>query len=181
MLNIPNTLTIFRIILIPVFLTAVVYRRFDYAFYVFVAAAITDKLDGAIARLTKKSTPLGRFLDPMADKFMLVTSFIVFLIVKLIPVWLAILVISRDIIIVAGWLLLYLTGHAIRVEPSRLGKFAIASQFVLFTVILIELNYGSMGFLRELFIWLTAVFTAASGLQYIQRGLVFANEKKSGS
>lgn len=180
-MNIPNALTILRIILIPAFITAAVYKRYDYAFYIFITAALTDKLDGMLARLLKRSTPLGAFLDPLADKFMLVASFIVFFIEGLIPVWLAIVVVSRDIIVTVGWLLLYLTGHTAKVEPSRLGKLAIAAQFLLFTVILIEINFRAGGSAKSPLVWAAAVLAAASGLQYIQRGLRLASERKTGS
>ena len=77
-LNLPNTITIARIVIIPLFITAVIYKRYDYALYLFVIAALTDALDGLIARLTNQKTVFGTFLDPLADKFLLVTSFILF-------------------------------------------------------------------------------------------------------
>ncbi|MDA8087451.1 MAG: CDP-alcohol phosphatidyltransferase family protein, partial [Nitrospiraceae bacterium] len=94
-LNIPNILTLIRIILIPCFATAAAYKRFDLAFFIFLFAALTDKLDGMIARMSGKSPDIGSFLDPLADKFMLITAFIVFLTLHIIPVWLAIVVLSR--------------------------------------------------------------------------------------
>lgn len=179
-LTVPNVLTIIRLIAIPGFVIATVYHRYDYAFYIFIGAAITDKLDGTIARLTGKSTPLGAFLDPLADKFMLTAASLVFFIFKLIPVWLAILIISRDIIIMTGWVLLTFIGHSVKISPSRLGKLAVAAQFALFTLILVEINYGILYALKSMFVWLSAVLTVASGLQYIQRGLQLASEKKPG-
>ncbi|HBR22676.1 MAG TPA: CDP-diacylglycerol--glycerol-3-phosphate 3-phosphatidyltransferase, partial [Nitrospiraceae bacterium] len=77
----------------------------------FIVAALTDALDGFIARLTNQKTELGTFLDPLADKFLLVTSFILFSLNDLVPKWLAITVISRDVIVVIGWVLVYLITH----------------------------------------------------------------------
>lgn len=181
MFNIPNILTILRIILIPVFVIASVYGRWDYALYIFLAAAVTDKLDGMIARLSGTSTPLGGFLDPLADKFMLLTAFVVLTIYHLIPAWLAITVISRDIIIITGWLSLAISGFKIKVEPSRLGKLATAAQFTFITYALVVFNYGILHPARPWLVWLTAALATASGLQYIQRGLKkIAGERKTG-
>ncbi|MDA8388968.1 MAG: CDP-alcohol phosphatidyltransferase family protein [Nitrospiraceae bacterium] len=175
----PNILTLTRIILIPCFATAVSYRKFDWAFFIFLAAAVSDKLDGTIARLSGKQSDLGSVLDPLADKFMLITSFTVFLVLRLVPVWLAIAVLSRDIIIILGWGLLSLAGGSVRIEPSRTGKLAIASQFTLLTAVLFRINYGFItADVIAALVWTTAGLTAASGLQYMQRGLRIASEKK---
>lgn len=182
MLNIPNILTIIRLILIPGFAIAIVYQSYDYALYIFIGAAVTDKLDGAIARLTGKSTPLGAFLDPLADKFMLITASLLFFLFKLIPVWLAILIITRDIIIMTGWFLLTLILHASprRMNPTRLGKLAVAAQFALFSVILVEINFNMLYVLKDLLIWFSAGLTVLSGIDYIQKGLFIASEHKTG-
>lgn len=178
-LTVPNVLTAIRIILIPCFVIAATYERYDYALYIFAGAAITDKLDGMIARVFRTSTPLGAFLDPLADMSMLLTAFAVFFMHGQIPTWVAILVISRNIIIVAGWVLLTLTGHSVKSEPLWSGKLAIAAQFVLLTAVLLRINYGiitahMLGFL----IWTTAALTAVSGLQYIGKGLKIASADK---
>ena len=178
-LNVPNILTLLRIILIPAFATAVSYHRFDLAFYIFLTAAVTDKMDGMIARLSGKSTDLGSVLDPLADKFMLITSFMVFLILRLIPVWLAIAVLSRDIIVILGWGLLSLLGGSVRIEPTRTGKLAIAAQFTLLTAVLFRMNYGIITeAVIAALVWAAAGLTAVSGLQYVERGLKIASERK---
>ena len=98
-LNIPNIITFIRIVIIPVFVTALIYRRYDYALFLFIAAAVSDALDGLLARITKQKTKLGAFLDPLADKSLLVTSFVLFSVYGWIPMWLTIIVISRDLIV----------------------------------------------------------------------------------
>ncbi len=175
-LNIPNFITFVRIIIIPVFVTALIYKRYDYALYLFVFAAVSDMLDGLLARVTKQKTKLGAFLDPLADKSLLVTAFILFSVYDWIPLWLTITVISRDVIVVLGWISLHLTSHTTKIEPSLTGKAAIASQLILiaYTLLSINLNvpppYGWM-------LWTVATLTAVSGLQYIYRGLKQASEK----
>jgi cardiolipin synthase len=174
-LNIPNTLTITRIVIIPVFVTAVLYRRYEYALYLFAGAGITDFLDGLAARLTNQKTVMGTFLDPLADKFLLVTSFILFAVYGWIPKWLAIAVISRDLVVVVGWLLLYLITHNSRVEPVFTGKLAIALQLIVLAYILLGVNLPSLPPLPNFFFLLTAAVTALSGLQYIYRGFTLTN------
>jgi cardiolipin synthase len=170
-LNIPNTFTITRIVIIPVFITAIIYKRYDYALYLFVIAAITDILDGLFARIKNQKTALGTFLDPIADKFLIVTSFIILATYGWIPKWLAITVISRDIIVVTGWFLLYLVTGISRVEPSVLGKATIWIQSIFIVYVLIEMNFLSMPVFHNLLRWVTAGITITSGLHYIYRGL----------
>lgn len=170
-LNIPNTLTITRIVIIPVFITSIIYKRYDYALYLFIFAALTDVFDGLCARLTNQKTALGTFLDPLADKFFLVTTFIVLSVNKLIPKWLTITVISRDIIIIIGWLLLYLVSNISRVEPSLLGKTTIWVQSFLIAYILLDINIHFLPDYTNILYLVTAGFTMLSGFHYIYRGL----------
>jgi cardiolipin synthase (CMP-forming) len=169
-LNIPNTLTILRIIIIPVFVTAIIYGEYRTALYLFVAAALTDMLDGLVARLTDQKTPLGTFLDPLADKFLLVTTFILFAIHDWIPTWLAIVVISRDLIVVIGWFLLYMITHNSKVEPVALGKVAIALQLILLAYVLLSINMQSLPAPPNALLFMTAAVTCISGLHYIYKG-----------
>ncbi len=170
-LNLPNILTLTRIILLPIFVASMIYRRYDYALYIFAIAAITDTLDGLIARIKGLKTPLGTFLDPLADKFLLITSFILLTIYNFIPLWLTITVISRDIIIVTGWVVVYLVTHTAKVEPSIVGKIAISLQLLLICYVLLEINIPSIPDLNEYLVYLTALFTILSGLHYIYRSL----------
>jgi len=170
-LNIPNTLTIGRIVLIPVFLTTVVYKRYDYAFYLFIVAAITDMFDGLFARLKGQKTSLGMFLDPLADKFLIVTAIIILSVYGSIPKWLAITVISRDIIVVIGWFLLYLVKGIAKVEPSLPGKATIWVQSVFIAYVLMNMTFFSLPALYPVLQWITAGITIISGIHYIYRGL----------
>jgi cardiolipin synthase len=176
-MSLPNIITLVRIILIPVLVTALIYRRYDYALGLFVFASLTDMLDGLLARITDQKTKLGAFLDPLADKALLLTSFILFSVYGWIPKWLTITVISRDLIVTLGWLLLYLTSHITRVAPTIIGKAAIASQLLLIAYVLLAINVPS---LPDEAPWpamlIVATLTIVSGLQYVYRGLT-QNEK----
>ncbi|MDO9287229.1 MAG: CDP-alcohol phosphatidyltransferase family protein [Thermodesulfovibrionales bacterium] len=170
-LNLPNTITIARIVIIPLFITTVIYKRYDYALYLFVIAALTDALDGLIARLTNQKTVFGTFLDPLADKFLLVTSFILFSMNGWLPKWLTITVISRDIIVIIGWVLIYLTTHISNVQPTITGKAAIAMQLIVLCYVLLTVNIVSLPKMPDVLILVTAALTIISGLHYIYRGL----------
>lgn len=164
-----------RIVIIPVFITSIVYDRYRYALYLFSCAAVTDVLDGLMARLTNQKTQLGTFLDPLADKFLLVTTFIVFAVYGWIPKWVAIAVISRDLIVVIGWFLLFMLTDNSRVEPAIMGKAAIALQVLTLAYVLLSINFKALPPAPNSLFWLTAAVTCLSGLQYIFRGFKSAN------
>ncbi len=176
-INLPNALTVARIILIPIFITAVIYKKHPHAFFLFVLAAITDLLDGYIARVTDQKTALGTFLDPLADKLLLMSSFILFSFQAWIPLWLTIIVISRDIIVVIGWFLLYMITHEVRIEPVMLGKTAIAFQLVTLALVLLSVNMRAITIPKEFLFLVTAALTALSGLQYVYKGLRIADAR----
>jgi cardiolipin synthase len=170
-LNIPNTLTITRILIIPVFVTVIIYKRYDYALYLFIFAAITDVFDGFLARLKNQKTVLGTFLDPLADKFLIVTSFIILSTYGMIAKWLAITVISRETIVIIGWFLLYIITGKANVEPSSLGKATIWVQSIFIAVVLMNINYFSFPSIYLVPQVITAGLTILSALHYIYRGL----------
>jgi cardiolipin synthase len=176
-MNLPNTLTVTRIVLIPVFITTLEYKRYDYSLYIFVLAAFSDLLDGQLARLSNQRTQLGRYLDPLADKFMLVTSYAFFAYYGWVPAWLAIIVISRDVIILTGVLLLYFLTHTLRAEPSIPGKASTVIQLLLMFSVLLNINYGILPDTKVVLIWAAACITSLSGLHYIYKGLKLAGKK----
>lgn len=173
-INLPNFLTILRILAIPIFITTIIYHKYLTALSVFICAAITDALDGLIARLTKQQTDLGRFLDPLADKILLTTSFILFAYYGWIPIWLTIIVITRDTIVVVGWFILYLVKDTTQINPSILGKTAIAMQLIFIAYKILQINYAGFPNYSILMV-LTAFFTVISGLQYIYKGFAYSN------
>jgi len=176
-LTIPNIITFIRIIIVPAFVTALIYERHDYALILFITAGLSDALDGFIARVAKQKTRFGAFLDPLADKCLLIISFILFAVYGLIPKWLTIAIISRDVIVTLGWFLLYISSNIKKPEPTIMGKAAIALQVLLIAYILLEINFLSIPEPTGWMFVLVALLTIISGLQYIYRGLRIANEK----
>lgn len=176
MLTLPNFLTLLRIVAIPIFLVFLAWEDYATAFVLFLAAGITDTVDGAIARLTDSYSDLGAVLDPMADKLLLVSSFIVLGIEGAVPSWLVILVISRDIIVLAGYAAIFFVHQeTMPVDPSKLGK--VNTFFELFTIgfVLLQLArpFLPLAFVNLLIQLITATTTAASGVHYVYRGLLW--------
>ena len=173
-MGLANWLTVLRILLIPVFISLLVYRRPGAALLVFLAAAITDLLDGYVARRHHMQSRLGAFLDPMADKLLLVSSFVTLTWLKALPFWIAAVVISRDMILLLGALAIHMAGLRIHPRPTWAGKAA-----TFFQILTVLAGLGSH-FLRAPlgvtgFMWLAAAFTVISGLQYIVQGMRFLN------
>ncbi len=171
-LTIPNTLTFARLIIIPFFVLSMLNQKYEYALILFSVAAITDLLDGFLARLTNQKTKLGAFLDPLADKFLLLTSFVIFAFYGWLPAWIAVTVISRDVIIILGWIVLVIFTHNIKVEPSLIGKLANAFQAILIVYILVSINFeiDTEMKIRQQIVFLVAILTVSSGVQYIYKG-----------
>lgn len=170
MMNLPNYITLLRIVLIPFFINLMIYGYYREALVVFVVACVTDALDGMIARLTRTKTELGAFLDPMADKLLIVSAFVTLALLGMLPVWLVIIVVSRDVILALGSLVIYFTGHELKVRPSIFGKATTVVQLLVVTLSLVLRTFGyEMAWIPALH-WTTAVFTLVSGIQYVVRG-----------
>jgi len=173
--NLPNILTLARILLLPFFVLTLIYNQYRYALIIFIAASVTDILDGFIARITGQITDFGKILDPVADKFFLVTSFILMSSIGLIPKWLAIIVISKDLIVVTGSVILYFVTHKLNIEPSLLGKASSASQFFLVGLILFYSNLAETMSVPMPLFSLVALVTSLAGIHYVYKGLKIAN------
>jgi cardiolipin synthase len=171
-LTVANQLTLLRMLLIPAFVILVIYERAGWALFVFVVAGVTDGLDGLIARMTNQRTTVGAWLDPMADKLLLVTTFIVLSLpgiglVNRIPPWLTILVISRDVVIVVTVAVVSLAVGPRTFSPSWLGKVATAT-YIATCVIVMWFNYaGVRSVLVDVSIYGSLAVTLASGFHYI--------------
>ena len=178
LLNLPNFLTLCRIASIPIFLTFLTRERYTDALYVFAAAAVTDGLDGAVARWFDSRTELGAFLDPFADKLMLVSAFVVLTIHGDLPGYLLSVVMIRDIVIVVGYLMIsFFTGERVPVRPSYLGKLSTVMQLACVLAVLGRAgNYWPGDFSATLIA--TAAVTAASFVHYMYRGLVWLRSRE---
>jgi cardiolipin synthase len=173
-MGLANWLTILRIVLIPVFVLLLVYRRPGVALLVFSLAALTDMLDGYVARRRGSQSRLGAFLDPMADKLLLTASFVTLTQLKFLPPWITIVVISRDVILIVGALLVHMLGGRIHPRPTWAGK--AATFFQVLTVLTgMLVRYGRPTDAGALALssvtWLAAFFTVVSGLQYLVHGM----------
>ncbi len=177
-MNIPNFLSLLRIILVPVIVIFLIQGLYAKALIIFVIAGITDALDGALARLLNKQTELGSFLDPLADKILLSTSFISLAIFGLIPSWLAVIVISRDFIILLGLLILSMMSVTYEIKPVFVSKVTTTMQIatVFFALLLKTVTYDRISYDWIIILsWMTATFTIISGLIYIMKGIKFIN------
>jgi cardiolipin synthase len=167
-----NQLTLLRMLLIPAFVILVVYGHLGWALFVFAVAGLTDGLDGLIARWSDQRTSLGAWLDPMADKLLLVTTFIVLTVPGLglenrLPIWLTVLVISRDVVIVLTVAIVNLAIGPRTFRPSLYGKIATAT-YILTAVVAMFFNYrGYHSLLFDAFVYASLVATVVSSLHYI--------------
>jgi cardiolipin synthase len=173
-LTVPNLLSLVRMGLTPLFLVAVVSGRPLGALLVFAAAGITDALDGFIARQFGQQSRLGAYLDPAADKLLLTSAYVVLAIPglhagALIPAWVTVLVIARDVIIVSVTLILALALDLRGFEPSWLSKVNTTVQVVTAIVVLASAIWPLLVAPAEWAIWAVAVTTLASGVDYILR------------
>jgi cardiolipin synthase len=178
LLNVPNALTLCRLFLIPIFLGMLSKGRLTAALYVFGAAALTDSLDGTVARWFDCRTEIGAILDPFADKLLLLSAFVALTTYDLMPGWLLGVVVIRDVVIVFGYLMIsFYADERIPVRPSYLGKTATVFQLACVLGALTHLGATEPWLWRQL-LHLTVVITAASGLHYSYRGLAWLSSRE---
>jgi cardiolipin synthase len=168
-MTVPNLITTIRIILTPIFIIYLLDGEILSALVVFAVCGISDGLDGFLARVLKQKSKLGAYLDPIADKLILASTFVVLAVMNFIPTWLAVTVISRDVLISLGVIFLMIYGMEIRIRPSIISKITTCLQFI--TVIgVLSSGAGYLAVSEDLFTILyqvTGVFTISSGLHYI--------------
>ena len=180
-LTLANQLTILRIVLIPAFVLLVVYGRLGVALLVFIIAGATDALDGLIARRAGQRTSLGAWLDPMADKLLLVTTFIVLTLPGIpmanhLPIWLTVAVITRDVVIIGVVAVVNLAVGPRTFRPSLLGKTTTAA-FIVTSVVVMYFNYlGRTSPLVDVAIWLSLGLTLISSADYFFKLRKLINE-----
>ena len=175
MLTIPNLLTLLRILLIPFFIVASVRDHFTLAFVIFVGAAVTDALDGFIARHFNQRSRLGALLDPAADKAMMVCGYLFYTLDGTVPArlpgWLTFTVFIRDFVIVLFAYLLYTRVHVKKFPPSWAGKTSTVLQAVTLAAAIAVNGFApSMRVVLEALFRLTVLMTLFSGWDYLHRG-----------
>jgi cardiolipin synthase (CMP-forming) len=176
-MNIPNLITLLRIILVPVIVILLMQGSFFKALIVFIAAGLSDALDGFLARILHQKTVLGSYMDPIADKALLSSAFVTLSVLHIIPGWLTVIVISRDFIILLGISVLSIMSISVEIRPAFVSKITTAVQLI--TVLLALLTRCLPGGVDKMWLsalyWVTALFTIVSGLHYMSRGLQLIN------
>ena len=171
-MNIPNVITLGRVVLVPIIFWLLISEQPGLACVVFAIAGISDGVDGFLAKRFGWQTELGAYLDPLADKLLLVSIFIALGVLGEIPSWLAIAVVSRDILIVAGVVLAWLLDHPVTINPLWVSKANTVSQILLAGVVLADLGFElGLDSVRVVLIWSTAVLTVLSLSQYLRQWL----------
>lgn len=170
-INVPNILTLVRILLTPLFIILLLKNLLTMALFVFALAGISDALDGFIARCFNQKTELGAHLDPLADKLLLLSAYICLAALKIIPSWLTVIVITRDVIIILGIAVLTITDKPYEIRPSIISKCTTAIQLA--TVFFTLLHPGLPHFrtIQAALFWAAAILTTISGLHYIYIGM----------
>ena len=166
-LNLANLVTLGRLCLIPLAFLSVLDNRMDQAFGLFVVAGLSDALDGWLAR-RYGGNALGAVMDPIADKALLVTMYVTLAAVGVLPRWIAILVVFRDILIVGGIVMFAVLGHRLTIQPLFISKVNTTLQIILIAASLLHSGFGlGLGSLTTPLIWCVALTTLASGAAYV--------------
>lgn len=179
MLNLPNYITIVRIVLVPFFFSFLIYYNpmhpnfRTFALVLFLAAMVSDALDGLIARKFSSQTKLGTFLDPFADKLLLLSGFLGIAFSTSFTskphLWIVVVIVFRDLFIICGLIIIYLTVNRIEIRPNLLGK--ATTFFQMLTILSILIDWP-----QTQWIWFVTVgFTILSWLFYIRQGIVYLN------
>ena len=180
LINIANCLTSLRLLLAPVFIYLLLMKREKEALVVFMICGVTDGLDGLLARRLRQRTIFGAYLDPIADKLLMATAFIVLSYIKIVPLWLTVLVISRDLFILVGTTLYLMLVDPTDIRPTAISKVNTAVQILTVLYFLTcaafpespwFLPLGGSSPIPSLIIWLCASTTAVSGAQYLRLGI----------
>ena len=176
-LTLANQLTFLRLVAIPFFILSILNGRFGIALALFVGAAITDLLDGLMARMFEQRSPLGTYLDPAADKLLMTAAFIMLtdyptmfrdiLMENRLPIWFTILAISRDVFIVSIALMMYLAYGTARFRPSIWGKLTTLAELLTVSVLLLFNQLGRSHPVLETVVWVTLSLILVSGFHYL--------------
>jgi cardiolipin synthase len=169
-LNLPNAITLARLLCAPLVIWLILGDRYGLAFWVFVAAGVSDGLDGYIAKRFDMRTRLGALLDPIADKTLLVSVFVALGFEAKLPDWVVILVVFRDVMIIGGYMLIQVTAAARQFDPLYISKINTAMQIALVAFVLARLGVGfGDGPIMPVLAWAVGVTTVLSGASYFVR------------
>ncbi len=179
-LNLPNALTLVRILITPLFIICLIKGSYSMALLVFILAGVTDGLDGLLARLMNQKTTVGAVLDPIADKLLLVSAFVTLAVQEMIPAWLAVVVISRDVLIFIGIAILEVSRVDYRIQPSMVSKCTTVAQLTAIFLLLVSIQTSAVEHALTPVYGLTAVLSIVSGLHYVYLGVQIMPETGDG-
>ncbi|MBA3036340.1 MAG: CDP-alcohol phosphatidyltransferase family protein [Desulfobacterium sp.] len=175
-MNIPNIITIIRILLVPLFIIFLIRDLFVSALIIFAIAGLSDGLDGFIARYFNQRTELGAYLDPIADKLLIISAYVSLAVIKIIPGWLAVIVITRDVIILLGIAVFSITDITIEIKPSLVSKCTTVAQLGTVVFILFNPTVSDASLIKYYIYWATAGLSILSGFHYIYKGMNILQE-----
>ncbi len=166
--QLPNLITISRIALVPVLILVLKDREYATALVVFLAAGVSDGLDGWIAKRYRFTSRLGAILDPVADKILLLSSYVMLMLLDRLPFWLVLTVVFRDLLIVGGYLVYTSLIGSVQMHPSLLSKFNTLMQIVLVLAVLVQEAVGfRYPLLLDALVYAVFATTVASGVHYV--------------
>ncbi|MFN3551108.1 MAG: CDP-alcohol phosphatidyltransferase family protein [Endomicrobiia bacterium] len=166
--TLPNIVSFLRLISVIIFLLLFYYGRIYYAIIILIFSAITDLLDGFLARVLNQQTPIGSFLDPLADKILVIVTFTIFMIKNYIPWWFFSIIIVREILVSSGWIVIYQYKSTITTKPRFSGKVSIFFQMTTMVLVIFNLyfkNYFLLTFIHKLFL-ITSFLAIVSIIDY---------------
>lgn len=168
LLTLPNVITFARLCAVPIAVWFVMEHRFALAFYLFLAAGLSDAVDGWLARRNGGGNSVGALLDPVADKALLVSMYVTLAAVEVLPDWLAILVVFRDMVIVGGVVVLSLLGQSVLIRPLYVSKLNTVLQIALVAMALLLSGFAlTAPIFMTMLSWVVASTTLASGASYV--------------
>jgi cardiolipin synthase (CMP-forming) len=176
-INIPNFITLGRVVAVPVVFWLLLSGQAKSAFLVFVAAGVSDAVDGYLAKRFNWQTELGAYMDPLADKLLIVSIYIALGVREEIPLWLVLAVVSRDFLILAAVMLSWLMDHPVRIKPLVVSKANTAAQLLLASLVLADEAFKmDLSMTRAVLVWITGALTIWSLAAYLRAWLVHMSE-----
>jgi len=166
-INIPNLLTLSRILITPFLVYSILMRKPELALSLLVVAGLTDLFDGLLAKYFQQQTDIGALLDPVADKLMLVSCIVVLFNIDQVPAFLFLAVIFRDVIIIMGAVAYEMVTHRLKMQPSMFSKITTVMQIIYIAFVLLNMAMPVASLLMSLLTWLTFGITCLSGLHYM--------------
>ena len=176
-MSLPNIITLARLILVPVIIWLMLGGYTRSAFLAFLVAGISDAADGFIAKHFNMETELGAYIDPLADNMLIVCIFVTLGIQGLLPAWIVIAVVTRDVLIVMAVVLSSVLGQPVKIHPLAISKANTTAQILLAGLVLMDEGYNlKLEAIRTVLIWVTAILTTGSLASYLNSWLRHMSE-----